>query len=538
MFKNSFQSVLILSSAVFILFTTGCAAARGAKLPPPAAAVPAFPTPAAIRYSLPKTTIALQLQVERSSQSPGKYCDFLDLFFPEMELVSICQTTDGALPGVGLADGKMTTAIQGYSVTLKGSPDASRTHDVDFDASWHVERTDSMTFTESGTLTGADMQRTDRTAEIVFGVLSNAAKIAGRFVFGAGSSVAIAKTSGRPWERLAGVKENFGLLDKERQKTYLELWNKDDGKARLTLAARSYEDIVHSLSVLDGVLGGIGAQGALTLVPELRKQVADRMSGDFLGAKTKDTWSPTYEITPEALLKGSTASELSLFKFAGCGVSIENIQPVTNTLSALACPKLNGATDYEVKFKVRTASGKDTARITYPDNPPSSADGVLFYIRPEATLLNLVGECRSSVILSQAPKNGDPFVSKQPPPAHCAFADQSSLLAQWGVQAMLPKAGKDWAYAVTLYEATGALKSVKLASKALLDKGTVDTAFGIANTLLDAKDTASAAAKKKADDAATKADTLNVLTRSRQILEEKAKISKLCQDLGLTSCEY
>jgi len=185
-----------------------------------------------------------------------------------------------------------------------------------------------------------------------------------------------------------------------------------------------------------------------------------------------------------------------------------------------------------------TASAKLPARLQRPDS--AAADGILFHRLPEPVVLDMAGVCGAGVTLGpEKVKDGENERPKpvEDPTAPCTFATQNALLAQWGERMSIPKAGKDYAYTLSLYEATGAVKSIKLTSKATLDKSTIDSAFGIATTLLDAKDTADAAAKKKADEAATKADELNVLTRQRQILDEKSKIKKLCDELGLTPCE-
>jgi len=519
----------VLLAAVVVL--AGCRTAGSNKV----ATSP--PTPAPIRYSLPRTTLVVDVQVERANEAPGKYCDIVDLFLPELELVAACQTEDDLKPGQSPKPGqnmvaaKRRTTVQGYSVALKGSADPSRMHDVVFDSSWHVDRTDSMTFTEAGTLTGAEMQRADRTGEIVLGVLSNIAKIAGRFVFGGGTAVAF--SGDEPWARIPVLKENFSLLKPARQTEYREYWKTQEGKARLVLATRSYESLGADLKTLDTVLGGIGAQGATTLVAELRKQIGERLADDFLGSKTKDTWTPSYEFTPTA--PQSASQTFPLFTFAGCGVSTEVQQPMKNTLGVLRCANLNGAKPSELSFTVKTASNANPARLNHPDTPPSSND-VLYVIRPEAVVLNLDGNCRSDVTLvAPAKPEEKPTVSAQSS-VQCNLVEQPSLLAQWGIRAAIPKAGKDWAYSVTLYEATGAVKSIKLSSKAALDKATVDAAFGIANTLLDARETAETEAQKKADAAAAAADELAVLTRARQILDERAKIKKLCEELALTNC--
>lgn len=518
--KSRHVEMLALFMASFIL-TAGCRTSG-------------LPTPAPIQYSLPKTVLVVELQVERTNFIPGRYCDFLDLFLPEVELVGPCQTKDNSDPGQDRVAAKNRTAVQGYSVALRGVPDTSRTHDVAFDGSWNIDRTDSLSLTEGGTLTGAEMQRINRTGEIVLGVLSNLAKIAGRFVFGGGSAVPSSTAADAPWIRLPALKENFDLMSTARQGAYTALWATTEGKARLTLASRSYEALGDDLDVLSVVLGGTGAQGAQTLVAELRKQIDARLADDFVGSKAKDTWSPTYELAPDVPSTGQTQRNYKLFDIAGCGISVESTQPVKNVLSVLRCGDLHGATASGVELTVATTSGVAPSREATPDKADDPT-AVLYVIRPEPVLLNLAGICRSDVTLLAHGGTAAPTVFKESSSA-CNLVPQPTLLAQWGVQSPLSAAGKDWTYTLALYEATGGVKTIKLSSKAALDKGTVDSAFGIANTLLDAKDAAAAEAKKGAAAAAAAADELTQLTRARQILDEKAKIKKLCDELGLTNC--
>lgn len=538
----------VAAAVALAAIVDGACASAGQKPPVVAPAGHVDPVPTGLEYALPKTTLVVDVQVERVSDVPGKYCDFLDLFFPELELAAACQAKN-AKPGDPLLAGKMKTTVAGYAVALKGMPDASRKRSLDFDASWHVERTDSFALTETGTLSGADMARVDRTTEIVVGVLSNIAKIAGRFVFGAGTPPAAvpAPDKGRkpapprdaPWDLYADIHANYELLAADRREIYDGLWktNSSDGRTRLAFATRSYLAIADGIKQLNIVLGGVGAQGAQTLIPELRKQVSDRLTDDFLGSKKKDSWTPEYEITPEAPTSSTTAVSVPLFEINGCGVISEKMQPVKNRLAALAC-KGPTTTVKALALSIKTASSHVAARGTHADpSPAESTDkDILYYLRPEGTLLNIAGTCGAAATLTAA-KGGDPTLADHAE-TDCNMADQPSLLAQWGTMHGVPKAGRDYSYSLTMYEATGALKSIKLTSKAALDKGTIDSMFGIATTLLDAKDAATAAAKKKADEEAAKIDELTLLTRARQILDEKSKIKKLCAELGLTSCEY
>jgi hypothetical protein len=355
----------------------------------------------------------------------------------------------------------------------------------------------------------------------VLSVFSNAAKIAGRFVFGAAAAPlvpAVRTGCANPvpalWETDARLKENFQLLGDDAKKTYQETWCAvgTEKYKRLFLAIRSYSSIAKNADRLSEMLGGgVGGASAATLMTELRKEIDADLASDFLGAKTKDQWSPAYEITPAW---PATDASYTLFQLSACGISAETAQPVRNPLDTLKCEQ-PATSASELKLTVKTASGQPPARAN--EKP---AEGALYYVRPEAVLIELEGTCAAGAATTA-----------------CNVAAQPALLAQWGVEAALPAAGS-WSYTVSLYEATGALKTIKLSSKAALSPATIDSAFGVANTLLDAKAAADAAAQKKAAAAAAASDELTKLTRAREILEEQAKIRALCQDLNQSTCEY
>lgn len=71
---------------------------------------------------------------------------------------------------------------------------------------------------------------------------------------------------------------------------------------------------------------------------------------------------------------------------------------------------------------------------------------------------------------------------------------------------------------------------MKLGSEAAVGPGLITSLASPANTLIDAK----LKVDKAAEDAAAKgADDLAKLTRTRQLLEERDKIAKLCVSLGI-----
>jgi hypothetical protein len=512
--------------------------------------------PAPLSYALPKTVLVIDVSVERVTASPGRYCDVLDLFFPDQTAVVPCQVGDDnptrPAPGHQMIQAKQRTQVAGYAVTQRGVPDETRRHAVDLTSSWHVDRSDALALTEGGALSGAEMQRTDRTLEIVFDVLSKSAGLLGRLIYGTGTPAEpasplkaasppglLSEVAAPPWVRTPELALNFALLPKTRQEQYAKYWATDDGKTRLVLAARSYAGLIADLKSLGTMIRGEGGTEApvLALITDIEKRLDGHLADDFLGTSTKDTWTPTYEITPGLPPIGDawpTQLERSLFTFSGCGVVEEKTAPVKNGLAALKCADSTGATISSVSLVVKTASGLQPGRAHEAVPLPQP---VLWVVRPEPVSLELTGGCKASVTVSVAAP-GDKASAANVAPTPCTFPAQASQIAQWGVEVGLPKAGRDWAYAVTLYEATGAVKSLKLTSKALLDKSMADAAFGAVTTLLDAKDAAKDKAKKDADAAAAVSDELTVLTKARQVLEERAKIKKLCDELGIANCKW
>jgi hypothetical protein len=101
------------------------------------------------------------------------------------------------------------------------------------------------------------------------------------------------------------------------------------------------------------------------------------------------------------------------------------------------------------------------------------------------------------------------------------------VIAQFGITASLPAStgGKSTAYALKFYEATGALKSFNVTSKAVMGKSTADALGTDVTTLVTAKQAADQAQR-------TKQDELTVLDRQAKILTDKKAIYDNCKALN------
>lgn len=458
----------------------------------------ARPELSGIPYALPKTALRLEVQVERVKQTPGRFCTYNSLFFPELETKVDC-----GKPAV-------STAIKGFAVTPVGLPDPNRIHMLPSDGSWRITRSDSITLGEGGLVTGIDSSRQDKTAEIVFSVLGNLATVASKFV-GAGGPALTDKektdrsaefSKGRVWAVDDRLRDNFEALPKTEQEQYIN-WATVAERAKVRAAYLSYLRIKEAGEKLGEVLGGNGAEAAQSLITELKTEIEAALKADFLGQEVTTTWNPIYQWIPsyeEPKEKEPKDKELKKdtftpFTFASCGVAEEKVRPVVNALTALRCPEpaLSSPASLAITFTVTAhADGDNLARQL--DTKYSGMGGKTFYyIVPSPADLTLDGVCT-------APKG-----------LLCNFGPVAVSIAQWGREAALPD-GKDTTV-VSLYSASGALQSVKVTSKALLDKAAVDEAFKPVNTVLDAT------------------DELNVLLRRQKLAEAAAAIASTCKNL-------
>lgn len=103
------------------------------------------------------------------------------------------------------------------------------------------------------------------------------------------------------------------------------------------------------------------------------------------------------------------------------------------------------------------------------------------------------------------------------------------MVGQFGVEVSLPASsgGRSMNYNIKFYEATGAMKSFSLTSKAAMEAANVNSISNSTNAILDAR-------TKQQQAAADKTDELKRLERQSKILENKAKIQQYCAQLGIS----
>jgi hypothetical protein len=283
----------------------------------------------------------------------------------------------------------------------------------------------------------------------------------------------------------------------------------------LQLARRSYQSASKYAGDINTIISGTSGPGVQVVLDAATKRFKDALAADFLGTKATVSWNPAYQSLPETSNPSVTSN---IFQIASCGVKIPDgaAKPVKNALpSAFRCaPPKAGDPEQEfadVAFTISRKAGglADEAKARYTAYT-KEGKGLPFIIPAKAT----VSVSNSGIDLT------DPEVE----------------VAQWGFATRLPDGlltDDNGGIKVSYYEATGALKSIKVVSKARLNSSMVDNVAGTVMTALDAKLKADAEEAKKAK---ADADELLQLQRQRQILEEKKKIKEACDFLKI-SCE-
>jgi hypothetical protein len=233
----------------------------------------------------------------------------------------------------------------------------------------------------------------------------------------------------------------------------------------------------------------------------------------FTGKKLSTSWSPAFEVIPEKP-DGQTKTGYPFFKkgdgcfwYDGSGKQVTLRQtplpkelackadPGSTTLISLSAEKAQSSA-YQQLPEVFKDHFTQPANPSYPFNIPLE---VSLSLEAPGTVCQ---ECKDLL------------------PAKL-------MLAQWGEQYALPvgTSSKGKNIKVSYFEATGALKTVKIGSDAFDAKSLVGGLSDATGGILDAK--------KKADDAAAEPTELQKLTKQRMILEEKAKIALYCSQLGI-----
>jgi hypothetical protein len=448
----------------------------------------------------------------------------------------------------------LKTVVKAFTLSTSGVADPNYVETISAKSGFFIDSTQSLELTQGGTISGIETEVTNHTVDFVLSLVKAAGGIFSRLVTGANAKAQAKRSASssvtnddikkfedefllenKPESAAPAANQrlaaNFRMLTPCRQSQYAAAWKyKDDifreAVSALHLAKRSVLELSDRRDKYNSVLtngSGAGVQAALDAA---MKQYTDQITADWLGQKQTLSWTPSYQVIPAHLDTGLKSAPdalkkdtpLVLFQMADCGVDLSNAgrKPTKNP----------------------PAGNLRCAPVKPGQNPPEYKEVALTLSEVE---FGLGSVAREKFDIYKPGEDGLPFIIPGSGKVKLSntgiqLEDPTVEIAQWGRATRLPGGLVDkdsGGVKVIYYEATGALKSIKVVSKAKVTAGTVDTVASAVTGALDAKLTADAKKKEKAE---TDADELGKLQRQRQILEERKKIRDLCEAL-LIPCE-
>jgi hypothetical protein len=464
-----------------------------------------------IYYALPLTVVKAEIRIERTYREPAPFRDYALIFFPEL-LKREIKTGGNVEWKVDVADKRETTySIKDPVLSTFGEPDPNHVYFVEIQDNKRLDQAITLTWTDRGAVTGAKATVDDTTGDMIMSAVSMAAGLASRTAFGA-ITPSSKKTSPCPVEphmddvkvfdaltidgtRDEGLAGNYcGLPPSLRQQISAKL--DADGIAKLKSAKAVYDEQLKPLvdargSLIRGINPTTDLSGALRELNALINGLRDKY---FRGIEDKSSWSGIFEARADfeeraGSVKVENQSLLRIHKNNGVqvvGVLAPGNKPMPPEWL------LAGAGD-EVKLDLSQFETDRKAQLAgivaaYPGNDAGERS---FFYRIPATSVTRLKQGQETLVESQ------------------------QTIGQLGVIRSLPAnaSSRSLGYDVTFIETTGALRSLGLTTKALMQKGYIDSASTSANALLDAR--------QKANDEVTR------LEREFKILDFQSKICTL-----------
>jgi hypothetical protein len=500
------------------------------------------PVPEGVFYALPRTVVKVDLPVDRIETRAGRYVEYTKLFFPQLareaeaRMESVRKVADpSALATDPVASFKLGTPT--FSVV--GEPDPGQVYFVKVTGGLAVDRTAVLEYTEQGAVQGAQLEEASVAAEVALGLVGAASGILTRTALTGASERTLAVNPPGSTARVCPQAPSAEMA--ERAKMDDPVWQffkkyqmdpvvqaAEEAFARYCdLDAEKRRSIANAVHAVKPEL--VGAYGAFqriyrlqsarekvltgqSLAPEvilrdLDAAIGRELAASFLGLEAKEQWVGAFEVRPATL-----ADRPEIMQFSKAG----GVCQTADLRGKLASP------------------GKFTVAKKCDDRRP-----VVVGFRLDGQDQPLKRIAGQYMVGTDLERSGDRSFRYRVPalaridvrwlatPETCV-GEGGAAIGQFGEILSLPakSGGRSLNYDLKFYEATGALKSFRLASKSAIQKGNVDTLSSSANAMLDAK-------LKKEQEEAKAADELNQLERRRKILEEQVKIRQACAALGI-----
>lgn len=517
-----------LAAGAAALIVAGCAAKLVVtRVPPGALPGGELLTPDGVFYALPRTVVRVDLPVERIETEAGRHAEYARLFFPHLaeEALARKARVEQATTAAGATGSLVSFRLGTPAFSAAGEPDPEHVYFVKIAGGLAADRTALVEYTDQGALLGVQAEASQVGAEVLSSTVGAVSGIVARAVLARGAPVKAMekKCAIRPREDLDPTVWGF-FAEHARASSAQPAPEAFDRYCDLDEAER--EEIAKAARErAPGLLRAYGAFQRIldlsyerrpqlmrqTLAPEVVLRDLDaavaRELAAFAGSEARDAWTGSFEVLPARI-----EDRITILRFSAHGGVCETADlrgkpsPPPRFTRKEACGDSRAV---EVRFRL---DGQDqlfsrvAARYVVGEDLETAGDRGFRYRLPALTRVEVAGA-------------GDPAAR---------LGEARAAIAQFGRVLSLPASsgGRSLNYDLKFYEATGALKSFRLASKSAIQKGVVDSLGSSTTALLDAR-------LKREREEAAEADLLNQLERRRRILEEQVKIRKACAELGL-----
>jgi uncharacterized coiled-coil protein SlyX len=491
-------------------------------------------------YTLPKTVVKVDQPIERVARQAGKYVVYLPLFFPKISAVGAFVPASGAKYNVNKS-----------AVSTYGEPDSENIYYLKLSGNGPVDRTGLFEYTEQGTVSGVASQADNVTTDIILSAIGTAVSLASKSFGADADQVAKAtkdlvcgkesreipckiknliNTSSIDTERLLA---SWAGLTSEQQNTMQAAAN--GTTTRFDDALLSYAEIFTLREERNLIRKTAASFSADAAMKDFDTAIANELTSSFTGTEKKDTW--TFSTNLRDYKAGQSIPLLKVHRSEGLcsveplpagdrpppafwfvGASYRCDETTIRTALQDQLKEINAQTPVDQEVLGRVQKKLNDLTKTLADAKPLSAS-----VAPDPT----AGQPFQRIATAtQAGDRG--FYYRIPATANVILqlgddplTISKQSIAQFGFLASLPASvgGRSTAYTLKFYEATGALKSLNLTSKAVLTRGTADAIGANANTLVDAR--------SKADDELTKLD------HDSKVLANKVSIYNSCKTLNI-----
>lgn len=514
-------------------------------------------------YALPNTVARVQVKVDKTTVNGAPYSPFAPIFAPDGDPVCRYKKVDQETYEKCIAGADSYSLQQGTTFSTYGEPDPTKVFLVRFEGKGAIDQSLSMTWNDTGLLTSASAQVTNRTGDIALSALKLVAGLGIKAALGGGAAekkeeapcgvenieqdkwivkeLAKAGLIGKPLivnycnmklterRKFPAKPDTLALEIKEKIKdsdVNDTVVKKETFQELLAEAVKAYTTEVVGLKTTRTIIMQDQGQtsGSSSLLPAIDTEISKTLTELYLGTKKTATWEGTLNVHNLPQINCSLGDEGEPCKALndpkkGSLVDVLNI--VESGEDAGICLKAeldssskaippqfsplkdcNNGTAVKLRFNFYPLSNAQLfTRIESVEGSEQS-----FRYRVPAQVKATLCDAKVGGLECDSDKK--------------TYGSGVFSVAQLGKVISLPatRHSKTLSYELALVESTGALKTIKLNSAGGLDPATIDALSGIAGSIIDARQ---------------KGDEINQLTRQQQLLKLQDDICTIQKKYGL-----